>query len=286
VVYTSAMELSSMAVLVGIPLWWWVGNAFVFGVVIGSFLNVYLYRFHTGKSLMGGSHCMSCAEPLRWYDLFPLLSYLTLRGRCRQCSAYIPSRYFWVELLTGVLFGLVVLVVSDILLWPVLFFLMAVLVLVLVYDIMHMIIPHGFVYTLCGVAVVLLGYNVHLGLPVLDVLYHLLAGVLAGAFFYGLWWYSQGRWVGLGDAKLAFPLGVMVGIEGVFSMIVLSFWIGTAIALTLLGYQRYQKRGQLRLPFTANRLTMKSEVPFAPFLILGFLAVFLGHINVLNFFVW
>lgn len=273
--------------LFGIPLWWWVGNAFVFGVVIGSFLNVYLYRFHTGKSLMGGSHCMSCAEPLRWYELFPLLSYLTLRGRCRSCSAYIPSRYFWVELLTGMLFASVVYFVQDILLWPVLFFLMAVLVLILVYDIMHMIIPDGFVYTLVAISVVLLVYNLIQGvITPISLLYYVLAGVLACAFFYGLWRYSDGRWLGLGDAKLALPLGVMVGMSGAFSMVVLSFWLGTIIALSMLGYERYKKRGQLRLPFITNRLTMKSEVPFAPFLILGFLIVFLGQIDVLNFFIW
>ena len=269
-----------------LPIWWWIGSAFIFGVVIGSFLNVYLYRFHTGKSLMGGSHCMSCAEPLRWYDLFPLLSYLTLRGRCRSCSAYIPARYFWVELLTGLLFGVVVYFVSDMFLWPLLFLLMAILVLVLVYDIMHMIIPQGFVYILCTIATLIIIYNMYLGLAVTTALYHLVAGLLAGAFFYGLWWYSGGRWLGLGDAKLAFPLGVMVGMSGVFSMLVLSFWIGTIIALGMLGYERYKKRGQLRLPFVSNRLTMKSEVPFAPFLILSFLVVFFGQINVLNFFIW
>ncbi|MFN3188391.1 MAG: prepilin peptidase [Candidatus Paceibacteria bacterium] len=269
-----------------IPIWWWIGNAFVFGVVIGSFLNVYLYRFHTGKSLMGGSHCMSCAEPLWWYDLFPLLSYLTLRGRCRNCSAYIPSRYFWVELLTGFLFGAVVYFVANMILWPLLFFLMVILVLVLVYDIMHMIIPNGFVYTLCVIAIVLVLYNLYDGLPLVSASNHFLAGILAGAFFYGLWWYSDGRWLGLGDAKLAVPLGVMVGMSGVFSMLVLSFWIGTIIAVAMLGYERYKKRGQLHLPFMSNRLTMKSEVPFAPFLILGFLTVFLGQVNVLNFFIW
>jgi leader peptidase (prepilin peptidase)/N-methyltransferase len=272
--------------LLEIPMWWWAGNAFVFGVVIGSFLNVCLYRFHTGKSLMGGSHCMSCASPLRWYDLFPLLSYLTLRGRCRQCSAYIPPRYFWVELLTGLLFGAVVMFVSNPLFWPLLFFLMAVLVLVLVYDIMHMIIPHEFVYALCAVAIILVAYDFYLWFDAMSALYYLLAGLIAGGFFYTLWWYSAGRWLGLGDAKLAFPLGVMVGLEGVFSMIVLSFWIGTAIALSLLIYERYRKRGQLHLPFMQNRLTMKSEVPFAPFLISGFLVVFLGQVNVLNFFIW
>lgn len=272
--------------LLGIPLWWWIGNAFVFGVIIGSFLNVYLYRFHTGKSLMGGSHCMSCAKPLRWYELFPLLSYLTLRGRCRSCNAYIPSRYFWVELMTGVLFASVVYFVQDIWLWPVLFFLMAVLVLTLVYDIMHMIIPDGFVYALIFVSGLLLAYNFVQGMSLSSVFYYVLAGILAGLFFYGLWWYSGGVWLGLGDAKLALPLGIMVGMDGVFSMIVLSFWVGTIIALSVLGYERYKKRGQLHLPFVTNRITMKSEVPFAPFLIIGFLIVFFGQVDVLNFFIW
>jgi len=78
--------------------------AFGFGIIIGSFLNVYLYRFHTGKSLSGSSHCLSCATPLKFYELVPLFSYLFLRGRCRTCSSLVPSRYFLVELLTGILF--------------------------------------------------------------------------------------------------------------------------------------------------------------------------------------
>jgi leader peptidase (prepilin peptidase) / N-methyltransferase len=270
-----------------IPLIIWTAYAFLLGVIIGSFLNVYLYRFHTGKSLAGSSHCMSCARRLRWYELFPLLSYIGLRGRCRTCFAYIPARYFWVELLTGTLFAVVTIVVTDILLWPVLFLLMAILVVVTVYDIKHMIIPHEFVYVLLGIAAVLLGYNWwQFATPVLTMLYHVLAGLGAGSFFAFLWWYSGGRWLGLGDAKLALPLGIMVGPWGAFSMVVLSFWVGTVIALLVMGLQWWRNRGKLTLPFSRQQLTMKSEVPFAPFLIIGFLLVLLGQVDVLQFFTW
>jgi len=87
-----------------VPLWWWVVTAFGFGVIIGSFLNVLIYRFHTGKSLSGHSHCLSCGTRLCWFELLPLVSYLGLRGRCRTCGCRIPNRYFLVEFATGMAF--------------------------------------------------------------------------------------------------------------------------------------------------------------------------------------
>jgi len=269
-----------------VPITYWLVITFIFGVVIGSFLNVYVYRFHTGKSLMGSSHCLSCAKSLRWYELFPLFSYIGLRGRCRTCGAYIPSRYFWVELVTGLLFAAVVLAGADMVLWPLLFLLVATLVVITVYDIKHMIIAHEFVWVLVAIAMGLIGYGYYQAPDWWLLVSHAIAGLVAGLFFFCLWWYSSGRWIGLGDAKLAVPLGMMVGLYGVFSMIVLSFWVGTILTLCYMGYQRYQRRGQLRLPFLRQQLTMKSEVPFAPFLIVGFLLVFLGRIDVLTFFVW
>lgn len=267
-----------------LPVWYLVLMAFGFGVIIGSFLNVYIYRFHTGKSLSGSSHCLSCQRTLKWYDLFPLLSYLVLRGRCRSCSAYIPGRYFWVELTTGLLFVAVVLVQPIWWLWPWYVLLVSILVVVAVYDLYHLVIPQEFVYALLGLAAVLLAYQWWV-LPSFYMLgMSLLGGVLSYVFFWGLWKYSQGRWIGYGDAKLAVPLGVMVGLLGAFSMLVLSFWIGTIISLALMGLYslRAHKRGQMSLPIIGKTLTMKSEVPFAPFLILGFLAVFLGGVDVLN----
>ena len=124
-----------------LPLWLLQLIAFGFGVIIGSFLNVYIYRFHTGKSLAGHSHCLSCGTGLRWYELFPLVSYLALRGRCRTCGSKITPRYFWVELATGLLFALALTLTLDIWALLLLWFILSVLVVITVYDLYHFIIP-------------------------------------------------------------------------------------------------------------------------------------------------
>jgi prepilin signal peptidase PulO-like enzyme (type II secretory pathway) len=160
---------------------------------------------------------------------------------------------------------------------------MAVLVVVSVYDLYHFVIPNEFVWTLSVVAVLHAAYQMYVHFDLWLLGGNILAGVLAFCFFGGLWWYSKGMWLGFGDAKLAIPLAMLVGINGVFSMIVCSFWIGAVLSLLFMGYQHYlRKRGQLRLPFHALPLTIKSEVPFAPFMILGFLAVYFGEVNVLE----
>jgi leader peptidase (prepilin peptidase)/N-methyltransferase len=256
--------------------------AFVWGVVIGSFLNVFIYRFHTGKSLSGSSHCLSCQHPLSWFELFPLLSYLGLRGRCRACRAYIPVRYFLVELATAVLFVVVVSTVSNPLLWPLWFILVSTLVVISVYDLYHFVIPDEFVWSLVVIAGIFAASAQYLVMDVWLIFYNVAAAALAFAFFAGLWWYSQGAWIGFGDAKLAVPLGFMVGFPAVFSMLVLSFWIGALLSLGIIAAQYLKERGQLRLRFGSRRLTIKSEVPFAPFLILGFLAVALFTLDVLS----
>lgn len=265
-----------------IPWWYTAIMAFGFGVIIGSFLNVVIYRFHTGKSLAGSSHCLSCQTDLCWYELLPLISYLFLRGRCRTCSAAIPSRYVWVELVTGLLFVSIVLTLSP-WYWLVAAILGAILVVVAVYDLYHMVIPTFFVTLLLGVAVLLtvLDYSV---LPDWSrIVWQVVAGVCSYGFFALLWYVSKGRWIGYGDAKLALPLGYIVGPWGAFSMIVLSFWIGTVISLAMIGYGRLkQKRGQSALRFLATPLTIKSEVPFAPFLIIAFFFVYLFGVDVLS----
>ncbi len=273
-----------LSVFTSLPVYYLPTVVFLFGVIIGSFLNVYIYRFHTGKSLSGNSHCLSCATPLRFYELFPLLSYVGLGGRCRTCNARIPSRYFWVELATGLLFLTVSLLISDVFLWPLLFWLMTVLIVVAVYDLYHFVIPNEFVWTLGVIALFMGGYQWYQFADLWVILGNILAAFLAFSFFWGLWWYSSGRWLGFGDAKLAIPLAFMVGITHVFSMLVLSFWIGAVLSLIFMGYGRYGKRGQLRLRFRVSPLTIKSEVPFAPFMILGFLVVYFWQINVLDLF--
>jgi len=106
------------------------------------------------------------------------------------------------------------------------------------------------------------------------------AGISAAVFFWGLWFVSKGKWIGLGDAKLALPLGIFVGLGGVFSMIVLSFWVGALISVVLLLIGKVLQKGKTHLRFSSAPRTIKSEVPFAPFLALGFLLVQLFHADI------
>lgn len=261
--------------------------AFVFGAIIGSFLNVLIYRLHTGKSLNDRSHCLSCQKPLRWFELFPIFSYLTLRGRCRGCRSYIPVRYALVELLTACSFLYIYLITDSAFELILLCTLAATLIVGLVYDLYHMIIPNEVPLVLLVVAVLIVtvhyreeGLLLGVGLP-------LLCGLLASGFYGLLWLASQGRWLGLGDAKLAFPLGLLLSISGAFSMIVLSFWIGAGIALLLLAYQTARRylitKRYSRHPVVnyEQYLTMKSEIPFAPFLVLAFVLVYFLGVDVL-----
>jgi leader peptidase (prepilin peptidase) / N-methyltransferase len=276
-----------------LPTWYLYLTALGFGLIIGSFLNVYIYRFHTGKSLSGHSHCLSCGKRLKWFDLFPLFSYLALRGRCRYCGSKITSRYFLVELLTGLLFmsGLASMLSNEqgvidllnlVLLWNVL----ALLVVITVYDLNHFIIPDRLTAWLTGVASVMLVYSYLMSPTVpLDLLWPVLSALAGSAFLLALWLVSKGQWLGFGDVKLAFPLGLLVGPTEVFSFIVLSFWVGAGVSLLIIAWQAIQqKRGQSPLHLSGKALTMKSAVPFAPFLVAGCLLVLLTHFNVLQLF--
>ncbi len=258
------------------------GTVFVLGAIIGSFLNVLIYRFHTGKSINGHSHCMSCGNRLRWFELFPILSYLSLRGRCRKCASYVPVRYLLVEFATAISFLGIYFVTQDWVFFAILAVLVSVLMVTVVYDYYHLIIPNELPIALVGLAVVYQGYQIYSGAE-FDILLSALLSAVVGAGFYAfLWLISKGRWIGFGDAKLAFSLGLFLSAEYIVSMLILSFWIGAAVSLLLLGIQWVLMRGQFTLPFMDAGITMKSEIPFAPFIILAFVATFFFAVDVME----
>lgn len=275
-----------MILLSGIPFSWLATVALGFGLIIGSFLNVYIYRFHTGKSLQGNSHCLSCATPLRWFELFPVLSYLALRGRCRTCGCRIPSRYAVVELTTGLLFMGAFTMANTLPELLLLWLISSVLVVITVYDLYHFIIPDGLTIALTMAVVGLRGYQVWEVPSEADALPMMVLAAVGGAGFYlFLWRVSRGTWLGFGDVKLAFPLGLLVGPTFVFSFVVLSFWIGAVVSVAILLWQRYGG-GQRTLQIRTTQLTMKSAVPFAPFLVASALTVWYAKFNVLSLFTW
>ena len=218
-----------------LPVWYQYTLVALLGLIIGSFLNVVIYRYHTGRSLNGSSHCLSCGDTLRWFELFPLVSYLCLRGRCGSCGCTIPIRYFLVELSTALLFVAVFAQFSFSLLLPFSLLLIAVLMIVSVYDMYHLVIPNELVVSLSILAVVhfVLVYGFTWNEKAL--LLHGTAAIGAFLFYGGLWFVSKGTWIGFGDAKLAIPLGFILGTPAVFSFVVFSFWVGAGVSLLLMG---------------------------------------------------
>ena len=265
-----------------LPLWYQYSLIFIFGSIIGSFLDVFTLRFHTGRSITGRSHCLSCGHNLSWYELLPVISYLAQLGRCRSCRSYVPARLLLMELLTGSIFLLVFIYSTGFIMLAANLLLAVVLLIITVYDQRHMIIPDSLTIFVFVLTLFIVGYQLPNLSAIVTLWPQLLSAASAFGFFAGLWLISNGRWIGFGDAKLAAPLGLLLGPLPTFSFIVFSFWIGAVVSLALLAIQKIMERGQKRLPFSSIPLRMKSEVPFAPFMIAAFLLVYLTSADVLR----
>jgi len=240
----------------------------ILGLIVGSFLNVVILRYNTGRSLGGRSGCFSCGKKLVWYELFPVASWLAQGGRCRGCKGKISWQYPLVELLTGVLFVLAYWKFSPDW-WKIAFacISLAVLVVLTTYDWRHKIIPNFFVYLF-----VILGfaYCIFFG----DFFSGLFGGIVLALIFASLWFFSKGRWLGFGDVKLVAGIGLFLGWRGGLSAIILAVWAGALVGLGLIFLRK------IKLWHSKKSFTMKSELPFAPFLMLGFILSFIFNLNV------
>lgn len=260
---------------------------FIFGSIVGSFLNVVILRYNTGKSLAGRSGCFSCGKTLHWYELIPVLSFYLQKGRCRGCRSKISWQYPLVELATAFLFLFVGLVfgnnLPETLFWWVV---VSILVVITSYDLRHQIIPDGMVYTLMVLGLFKPFFMTGTAFRIVSAWEDILAGVVLFLFFAGLWYFSGGRWMGFGDAKLALAVGFLLGFWGGLSAIVLAFWIGAAVGLALIGVSKSRfPRSWARWIAPHHRIfSIKSEVPFAPFIVVGFILSLIFNINVFYLF--
>lgn len=241
-------------------------------------------RYGTGRSVVTGrSMCFSCGKTLHWYELVPVVSFLLQRGRCRKCKSRVSLQYPAVELLTGVLFAMVWLAVPEVrtstLELGYYLIIMGLLVAITVYDLKHQIIPDAFAYTFAALALVHFALQAGSFGAMIEKpeLYTLLAGPFLAFPFAALWVVSKGRWIGLGDAKLALGVGWFLGLPFGGSAIILSFWIGAAVSLVLMAVSRAHARWTGRA-----RLSLQSEVPFGPFMILGTLIVLWSDLNLFD----
>lgn len=225
--------------------------ATLFGLVIGSFLNVVSYRLPRGESLsVPGSHCPSCDAPVKPQDNIPVLSWLLLRGHCRSCKASIGARYPIVEAITAVLFAAVVLVhLHDTAMLVMGLVLVAFLVPIAAIDLDTRKIPNKLTLPAAVLAVVL-GTVLDPGGEVT----RLIAGAAAGTALAIPSLLTPGG-MGLGDAKLIGVLGLFLG-TAIMPAFFVAFVTGTVIGLGVVA----------RKGVAAGR---KTPIPFGPFLALG-----------------
>ena len=226
---------------------------FVFGLLVGSFLNVCIYRLPRRESLnWPGSHCTSCDRPLSWYENIPLVSWLGLRGRCRTCHAPISPVYPIIEALTGLVFlaAFQLYAVTPLLAVRLLF--ACAMIVLFVIDLQHRILPN--VITVPGVAV---GFAASLWLPPgwLSSSLGLLLG--GGVLFLIGEAYYRARGVegmGMGDVKMLAMIGAFLGWPLMLLTLILATFSGAIVGLAMIA---------------SGRGGAKAALPFGTFLAVG-----------------
>ncbi|MFZ2226854.1 MAG: prepilin peptidase [Candidatus Moraniibacteriota bacterium] len=238
----------------------------ILGLIIGSFLNVVVYRINLAETLLGRSHCPKCQKTIRWYDNVPVLSFVLLKFRCRDCGEKISWLYPVVELLTGIVFALLgakFFVLTDSATWLITSYYLisaAALIVILVYDFLYLEIPGIVLWLGVGFAVFC---NLVLDGQGTQVLGNLsdsatysgtLAAMVAFIFFFLLSFLSKEKLLGMGDAYLVIFLGLILGWPKILLGLFLAFAIGAIYGIILIALKKKK---------------LKSQVPFAPFLAIG-----------------
>ena len=274
---------------------------FIFGLAIGSFLNVVAIRYKEGGGLFaniyGRSRCMLCERTLRWYELIPLISFVVQRGRCRTCGEKISWQYPTVEFLAGLIFTLVPYKIISLYqpfypaYLPIFIWVLAFLTLLLIsaIDYRHQIIPDSLniFMALLGVAMIFVHSSLgdfglkngmiggsFLGSYALmffvgnSQIVNALAGAAFGALFIGLiYLLTRGNGIGFGDVKLAAAAGLLIGWPDIALSLLLAFIVGAIVGGGLMLFKRK---------------TIHDAVPFGPFIAVGITIVFFLGYDIVN----
>lgn len=235
---------------------------FLLGTIIGSFLNVCIYRIPKGQSIIyPPSHWPNCSTPLKWYNLIPIFSFILQRGRCTYCGEKISLQYPIVESINGLLYialyyklGLTM----DIIFYGIIF---SILIVITFIDLKHMIIPDSLNIGLLilGLIYRIFRYNIY-NIPI-NIINSILALIVPSGVFMLIILISKGG-MGGGDMKLIGVLGFILGLKEITLTMFLSFLLGAIISIFLLLF---------------NIKGKKDPIPFGPFICLAFMiTVFWG----------
>ena len=265
---------------------------FVLGLIIGSFLNVVIYRLEGEEKIINDrSRCPRCKHILAWYDLIPVLSFVFLKGKCRYCGRKISWQYPTVEIATAIMFILIFNFIFKTSLYPILvkegvypisniqypilyllfwFYISSTFIIIFAYDLKHYIIPDKIIYP---AIIATMGFNLfsNFQFPISNFqsIFNsqfsnfLFAAIIAGLFFLSIVIITKGKGMGCGDIKLAFLMGLLLGWPLVIIAVFSSFILGSIVGIFLI---------------LAGKKKMKIMIPFGPFLVIGtFLALFWGE---------
>ncbi len=246
-------------------------SLFFFGLLVGSFLNVVIFRIERGENFITGrSRCLTCKHTLPWYDNIPLLSFLQVKGRCRYCKVPLSWQYPVVELATAILFSGCFFILKEYTGYAqffsglLLLTIVAFAILITVYDLRFSLIPDVFLWglNLSTLAFMALHWLLPEKMPITllpSLQFSFLGAFLVGGFFFLLVVLSRETWMGWGDVWLGIWGGMLVGLFLAQVFITLSFTLGAIIGLVLMYRQKK---------------TLKTEIPFAPYILLAGLLIF------------
>jgi len=218
---------------------------FIFGLVIGSFLNVVINRLNIHQNLASPrSYCPKCKHQLSFWDLIPVLSYIFLKGKCRYCKKKISWQYPLVELVTGISFLLLffkfvdinninlnfVVILEQLLIY---FFFVSILIIIFVYDLKHYLIPNKIIYPAILITLIIQILPIP-EYPNISIQNLIIGSLIPGIFFLILVLVSKEKWMGAGDVKLGFLCGLIVGFPNILVALFISFVTGAIIGLILI----------------------------------------------------
>ena len=227
----------------------------IYGLIIGSFLNVCIYRIPREESIaFPSSHCPKCNTSLKWYDNIPVFSFIMYKGKCRYCGEKISPQYPIIEILNAIVY--IIIYVKFGLTLEFLFYaiISSILIVIALIDLQEMIIPDILVISILAVSIIYKIASYFLYNSPINLLDSIGGLALSAILFILIILVSKGG-MGGGDVTLIGSLGFILGIKGILLTIFLSFILGAVISLILLALKI---KGR------------KDPIPFGPFIILGF----------------
>ena len=237
---------------------------FSLGACLGSFANVCIYRLPKNKQIVSGrSFCPKCKKKINWYDNLPLISFIILNSKCRNCKRVISSRYFIVELITGISFLLIYLNFKNP--YTIIFLSILSLILIMIFfiDLENFIIPDSLNFIVMGLAL-LKNFLPNFGTMLIHEINQSIIGGMAGylsiwliIFLYKTFKKIDG--MGFGDAKLMAGIGLLFGWQSIPFILFVSSILGLIFVVPSL---------------IKKQKTMRTEIPFGPFIIAACLVYF------------